>query len=285
MGIILGTNAYGKNAIHLSKIERHAHHHLFREITVSIHVKGDFALAHLQGDNALILPTDTQKNTVYVLAKDHLTGPVEEFALFLGDHFLEHNAQIEEVNISIAEKSWKRLSVEGQSFPHTFIEGGNQKRCAALVKRRGFVQLQSGVKDLLILKTTDSAFEKFLKDEYTVLPETSDRIMATNCEAWWQCNTTGNMAFDTTFDSVKNMLLKTFAVHKSLSVQHTLYAMGEAVLKEVPAVDEIRLVMPNRHHVPFNMAQFGMEPKNEIFIVTDAPYGYITGTVMRTKEG
>jgi urate oxidase len=149
-----------------------------------------------------------------------------------------------------------------------------------IVQNRNTITVTSGIKDLLILKTTDSGFEHYIKDKYTTLPETSDRILSTNCEVNWVYGSV-NHDFNRLFTAIRHNLLKTFAHHKSLSVQHTLYAMGEAVLSEIDAVKEISLKMPNKHHILYNLQQFGMPNNNDIFMATDEPYGYITGTLVR----
>lgn len=280
MAIKLGRNAYGKNAVNLSKIIRNKDYHEFRQISVNVALEGDFDTAHTEGDNSKILPTDTQKNTVYALAKDHFTTSIEAFGLFLADHFFSNNPQVTEVKIEIAEHCWSRMVFEGKPHTHSFVNGGSEKHVATIVKNASGVSISSGIKDLLILKTTDSGFEKFVKDKYTILKETSDRIFGTQCEAQWSYTSTG-LDFTALYTSIRNSLLHTFAEHKSLSVQHTLYAMGEEVLKDFSMVKEITLKMPNKHHILFNLEQFGSDNKNEIFIATDEPYGYITGTVIR----
>jgi urate oxidase len=280
MNIKLGKNAYGKNAVNLSKIIRHDDHHEFRQISVNVALQGDFETAHTLGDNTLILPTDTQKNTVYALAKSKFGGSIEEFALELANHFITNNPQVLQAEIEIDEHLYTRMAFDGNIHPHAYISSGNEKHVTTIVQDGEGVKLKSGIKELLILKTTDSGFEHFIKDQYTVLPETADRILATQCEAIWEYES-ADIDFTLMFDNIRTTLLKTFAFHKSLSVQQTLYAMGEAVLTEYEQVKEISLIMPNKHHIPFNLGQFGMENKNEIFMATDEPFGYITGTVVR----
>ncbi|HEX8425255.1 factor-independent urate hydroxylase [Hymenobacter sp.] len=280
MGIKLGINAYGKNAVNLSKIIRHADHHEFRQISVSVALEGDFDTAHTLGDNSKILPTDTQKNTVYALAKEHFTSTIEAFGIHLAEFFLSRNPQVSKVRIEIIEHSWQRMAFDGAAHTHSFTGGSTEKRRALITHTAEGTQVSSGLLDLLLLKTTDSAFESYIKDEYTVLKETTDRILATKCEATWQY-TTVDLDFEATYQSIRTTLLRTFAGHKSLSVQQTLYAIGEQILLQHDAVKEISLVMPNKHHIPFNLEQFGMENSNEIFVATDEPFGYITGTVVR----
>jgi len=280
MNIKLGKNAYGKNAVNLSKIIRHKDHHEFRQISVNVSLQGDFETAHTLGDNSKILATDTQKNTVYILAKEHFTGSIEAFAIYLADFFMAHNPQVSVVTVDIEEHSYKQMVFDGNTHPHAYIGGGNEKHTTTIVKTINGTKVKSGIKDLLILKTTDSGFVGYIKEPYTSLKETTDRILATQCETEWEYND-ANIDYTVTFTDIRETLLKTFAHHKSLSVQQTLYAMGEEVLKANDKVKEISLIMPNKHHIPFNLEQFGMENKNEIFMATDEPYGYITGTIVR----
>lgn len=280
MGIKLGINAYGKNAINLSKIIRHANHHEFRQISVSVALEGDFETAHTLGDNSQILPTDTQKNTVYALAKEHFTSTIEAFGIQLANFFFSRNPQISKVEIELVEHGWQRMSFDGEAHTHAFTGGSTEKRRAIINQTAEGVQVSAGFQDLLLLKTTDSAFEKYIKDEYTVLKETTDRILATKCEATWPY-THQDLDFEAIYQKIRTTLLRTFAEHKSQSVQQTLYAIGEQILLENEVVQEISLTMPNKHHISFNLEQFGIENNNEIFIATDEPFGYITGTVVR----
>ena len=280
MQIKLGKNAYGKNAVNLSKITRCDDYHEFRQISVNVSLQGDFETAHTVGDNTQILPTDTQKNTVYALAQIFFVSSIESFGLKLAQHFAGNNPQVTQTTIEITEHLWQRLFFENKEHPHAYISSGNEKHTAVIIQQHDVVQVVSGISDLLILKTTDSGFENYIKDKYTTLKETSDRIFATQCEVSWIYNTLPSN-FTVLYNDIRTVLLSTFAHHKSLSVQHTLFAMGEAVLKKFDEVQEISLKMPNKHHIPFNLDPFGMENNNEIFIATDEPYGYITGTVTR----
>lgn len=280
MSIKLGKNTYGKNAVNLSKIIRHPDYHEFRQISVNVVLEGDFETAHTIGDNSKILPTDTQKNTVYALAKEHFVSSIESFGLYLANYFKSNNPQVSSVCIEITEHSWKRMQFNGATHPHAYCSGSGEKHSATIVQTDNDITVTSGIADLLILKTTDSGFENYIKDQYTTLKETSDRIFSTQCEVSWKYNST-NILFVELFNGIRTTLLQSFADHPSLSVQHTLYAMGEAVLNKFAAVTEISLKMPNKHHILFNLEQFGMDNKNEIFIATDEPYGYITGTMVR----
>jgi urate oxidase len=280
MGIKLGLNAYGKNAVNLSRIIRHKNQHEFRQISVNVSLEGDFETAHTIGDNTKILPTDTQKNTVYALAKEHFTSSIEAFGLVLSQHFKSNNPQVSKTKIEITEYCWHRMVIDGIAHSHSFINGGSEKHITSITQTGTATCITSGIKDLLILKTTDSAFVEYIRDPYTTLKEASDRIFGTLCEIQWDYVSTG-VDFSSLYNDIRACLLKTFSAHKSLSVQHTLYAMGEDVLNGFREVKEITLKMPNKHHILANLEPFGMDNKNEIFIATDEPYGYITGTVTR----
>jgi urate oxidase len=280
MTISLGKNAYGKNAINLSKIIRNGDIHDIKQISVNVALKGDFDTAHTLGDNSKILPTDTMKNTVYILAKEYFTDSIEGFGIHLANHFFSNNAQVDEVKIELTEYFWQRMEFDGTPHPHSFVNGGSEKHIATIIQDANSVTVTSGIKDLLVLKTTKSGFEGYIKDAFTTLPETSDRIFSTQCEAIW-LHESNEIDFTKSYAAARNILLKTFSEHHSLSVQQTLYAMGEAVLQQDSAIVEISLVMPNKHHILFNMQPFGMENKNEVFMATDEPFGYITGTVKR----
>ncbi len=282
MRIKLGANTYGKNAVHLSRVVRHEGYHEFRQVSVSVALTGDFDAAHTAGDNSRILPTDTQKNTVYALAREHFTGTIEAFGLALSQHFLSRNPQVSQVRIELIEHLWQRLAFDGAAHPHAFTGGGAEKRTAVVTRTAAGPAITAGLKGLLLLKTTDSSFFGYPKDEFTTLPETTDRILATECAASWDY-TAAELDFEAQYQQIRQSLLRTFAGHHSLSVQHTLYAIGEKILQENDAVREISLVMPNKHHIPFNLEPFGLANTNEIFVATDAPFGYITGTVTREE--
>ena len=235
----LDTNAYGKNAIRLSKIIRHADRHDIRHISVDVALEGDFDAVHTIGDNSKVLPTDTMKNTVYALAKDHFTHSIEAFGLFLSGYFLSHNPQVSTVHINLTEYTWVRMNFDNTPHPHSFVNGGSEKHLAHITARRQGTQLSSGITDLLILKTTDSGFEHYIKDKFTTLKETSDRIFSTQCDITWLYDEIPPDP-EERYQAIRLDLLHTFATHKSLSVQHTLHAMGDAALRNFPLVKRSR---------------------------------------------
>jgi len=263
------------------KVARSDDRHELQNLTVNIALEGDFETIHTVGDNGLCLPTDTMKNTVYALAGQ--TQDIEEIEAFgqrLTAHFLANNTQISGVIIDIFETVWKRMKFDAGEHNHSFVKGSGEKRTAKITASRDCVAIESGVEDLIVLKTTDSGFVGFIKDEFTTLPETTDRIFSTAIKATWRYAKPGD-ASDIAFQAIRQTILKVFADHNSLSVQHTLYAIGEAILNEFPEVEEIAFSLPNIHCLPIDMTKFGQANDNRIFVPTDEPHGLIEARLTR----
>jgi|SRR5215210_1901454 len=278
--VALGQNNYGKSEIRLVKVVRGADRHELRDLTVDVTLEGDFEAAHLRGDNAGLLATDTMRNTVYALAKDHLTGSIEAFGAVLVDHFLDAGPTVEQARVRIVEYPWDRIRVDGRGHEHSFVRGSGER--TALVKGDpGGSRVEAGIDDLLVLKTTNSGFQGFLRERYTTLPETDDRILATVITASWSYGDATGLDFDGLWRGVRQRILATFTDHYSPSVQDTLYRMGKAVLDEFHEVEKIHLSLPNKHYLLYDLGRFGMENDNEIFHATSEPYGLIEGTVQR----
>ena len=272
---------YGKSRVRLMKVARQGDWHEFQDLTIKIAFEGDFTEVHTVGDNSNVLPTDTMKNTVYTLAQQ--TQEIEEievFAMRLAEYFLANNSQVTRAVIEIAEHDWTRINVGGEPHQHSFIKGGDEKRTTKVSRTREDATVESGVEDLIVLKTTKSGFVGFIKDRFTTLPETTDRILATSIKAAWIYKNsdaaTGNIWGD-----VRQTIIETFAGHNSLSVQHTLYAMGESVLEKFSDVEEIAFSLPNIHCLPIDFTRFGLENDNRIFVPTDEPHGLIEARLSR----
>jgi urate oxidase len=277
---MLAQSAYGKSGIRLVQVTRGADRHELREITVAIQFQGRFDESYTDGDNSMVLPTDTMKNTVYAFAAREPVKAPESFGLSLARHFLERNPRLTRVRIDLTEHPWNRVPQGERSSPHAFIRTGPETRTASISAHRKRTVVGAGVADLLILKSAHSAFSGFPRDEYTTLPETRDRLMATSLTSTWRYRSP-DMDFGLAWRAVRTTLLDVFAEHHSESVQQTLYAMGQAVLDRIEDVTAIRLVMPNKHHLPVDLSRFGLENRNEIFVPTDEPYGLIEATLVR----
>jgi urate oxidase len=280
MAIVLGPNQYGKAETHVVRVFRDTDRHEIRDLTVSTALRGDFAAAHVQGDQSAVLPTDTQKNTVFAFAKERGVGAVEEFALTLARHLVSATPAAEGARVEIAEAPWQRIQVGGRGHDHAFVRGGTGTRTTVVNLDRSGTHVVSGIRDLVVLKSTGSEFRGFLKDRYTTLEETDDRILATSLVARWRYDHT-DVDWDAAYEAVHSLLLERFAEPHSLALQQTLYGMGQAVLEHRPEVAEIRFSAPNKHHFLVDLTPFGLDNPHEVFFAADRPYGLIEASVVR----
>ena len=272
-------NRYGKSRIRLVKVRRSRDPHEIVDLTVDVQLEGAFEAVFVDGDNRPCLATDTMKNTVYALARQDPIDHVESFAIRLADHFLGKPA-VSRVRISAMEQPWGRLSAAGPPHPHAFVQAGAEHWTCVVTRDTQATEIVSGLANLVVLKTTDSGFSGFPRDEFTTLPDTEDRIMATSITAAWTYQT--EVPDFSARARVRRALVETFAAHQSRSVQHTLYAMARAVLDGIADVADIHLVMPNRHHLPVDLTPYGLENRNEIFVATEEPHGVIQATLRRS---
>jgi urate oxidase len=268
-------------------VARSGREHAIKDLNVSVALSGDQADTHLTGDNAKVLTTDAQKNAVYALAKRHGVGAIEQFALLLARHFLTTCPYISHARVGIDEYAWDRIP--GAESRHSFVRSGRETRTALVHADAGCdtdgghaPSVVSGLKDLVVLNSTGSEFHGFFKDEYTTLAETTDRVLATAVDARWRHR--GHAAgrdWDTAYAQARAALLTAFADTHSLSLQQTLYAMGERLVSHDEQIAEVRLALPNRHHFAVDLEPFGLANENEVFFAADRPYGLIEGTVAR----
>jgi urate oxidase len=279
MAIVLGPNRYGKAEVRVVAVDRSSPRHTFVDLDVSSSLRGDFAATHTAGDNAHVLTTDTQKNTVFAFARDGVGSP-EEFGLRLARHFAGSYDWITGARVAVESYGWDRIAVGGQPHEHAFRRTGGEVRTAVVTVDDDQAHVLAGLTDLVVLKTTGSEFWGFPRDRFTTLAETRDRILATAVTARWRYTGT-DLDFDACFDGVRTALLETFATTRSLALQQTLFAMGEAVLELNTCVAEIRLSMPNRHHFLQDLSAFGLDNPDVVYHADDRPYGLIEGTVLR----
>jgi urate oxidase len=282
MSFKLTSNHYGKSEVRLTKVIRNGDRHELLEFSVDILLSGDFARSYTHGDNTQIIATDSMKNTVYVLAKEQQFSTPERFAMLLASHFPRTYPQVFSAFVQVEQTNWARISVDRQPHNHAFVCGGPDLQTAtAVATRGGFSAITGGVSDLLLLKTTQSAFKGFVTDRYRTLKDADDRIFATKLTASWDFPTTGSPDFASVRQRIQSAMLNVFATKMSHAVQQTMHEMGEAALSAAPEINRIELEMPNKHRIPVNLQPFGLENSNEIFVWTDEPYGNIGATVER----
>jgi len=277
----LGENRYGKSRVRLSRITRHGDRHDFNEWSVGVLLEGDFETSFTEADNGKILPTDTMKNTVYSVARGSNAETIEKFAMELGDYLLDRNAQVSGVLVEIEEKAWEPMMVDGAPEATTFKLGGPEVHTVRAVRDQGREwSIRSGVDGLVILKTTKSAFTGYIKDKLTTLKPATDRIFGTRATATWEY-AEASPDHAQVRSRVVAALLKEFAAHDSMSVQHTLFDMGKEALNAAPEIARITLTMPNLHHLLADLGPFNQDNPNHIFVPIDEPHGYIEATIER----
>ena len=285
-GVRLGGNRYGKSRVRVAKVTRGTDGvHSFRELNVEVLAEGDFDASYLAGDNADVLPTDTMKNTLYVLAARHGIENPERFGALAGAFFLERNPAMRSVELTLRETRWERLTVDGGAHPHAFRAPGPGGPMARVTTTREDgnvrVETESGVDDLYLLKTGGSGFAGFRRDELTTLPETADRLLSTLLKGRWLYGAEPGGGYEAANAAALEAMLAVFAQEYSVSVQATLYRMGRAAIGAVPEIRRVTLGMPNRHYLPFDLTRFGLPNTNEVFFPTDEPHGQIEASVER----
>jgi urate oxidase len=281
---VLGQNQYGKAETRVVRVIRNGAVHHLKDLNVSVALSGDMDMVHYSGSNASVLPTDTAKNTVFAFAKEHGIESAEQFGIHLARHFVTSQAPIRRARIRIEEYAWERIT-EPAGGEHSFVRKGQETRTTEVTYDGTGWRVVSGLKDLVVMNSTDSEFWGYVKDRYTTLKETTDRILATELNARWRFNWTADdqpaPAWDESYQAVRGHLLSAFAGTYSLSLQQTLYTMGSRVVDSVPEIDEIRLSMPNQHHFLVDLSPFDLKNDNEVYFAADRPYGLIEGTVLR----
>lgn len=283
MATVLSQAGYGKSEVRLVKVCRRPDGHDLRDLTIDTRLDGDFAAAYVHADNSGLLATDTMRNVVYALAKQHSIEDIEAFGRRLVDHFLAAGAGVRSARVNIVEHPWARLHVRGRAHEHAFQRGAGGNRVATVSGDGDERHIEAGIDDLFVLRTAGSGWEGFVRDRYTTLPETSERILATIITARWSYRA-GNVDFGVAWHGVRQTILEAFADHYSPSVQFTLHHMGKAVLDARPEVERISFSLPNKHHLLYDLGRFGLENDNEIFHATSEPYGVIEGTVERSPS-
>jgi urate oxidase len=267
-------DAYGKSQNRLMRVVRDSPRHVIRDVTVDVRLRGDFEDVYLEGDNTGIPATDTMKNTVFALGKTEFsTGSIEDFGKALVRHFVTRD-RVETAHITLTEHPWER------THDHGFYRGSSGDHIAWVSGDGESFEIKAGLGDLFVLRSTGSGFSGFDRDEFTSLPETDDRILATVVSAEWTYGASTDYA--AAWQTARDALVTAFTDHFSESVQQTIYLMATAILDAVPEVLEVTIELPNKHHNLVDLSVFGLENPNEVFIATQDPFGLITGTVRRT---
>ncbi|MGW0332570.1 factor-independent urate hydroxylase [Streptomyces sp. NPDC003011] len=285
--VFLGQNQYGKAENRVVKITRDGATHHIKDLNVSVSLSGDMDEVHYSGSNANVLPTDTTKNTVYAFAKEHGIESAEQFGIHLARHFVTSQEPIHRARIRIEEYAWERIENAGEGA-HSFVRQGQETRLAQITYDGSSWEVVSGLKDLVVMNSTDSEFWGYVKDKYTTLPEAHDRILATQVSARWRfgwCDDARQPPqWDESYEQTRKHLLEAFAETYSLSLQQTLYQMGARIIDHRDEIDEVRFSLPNKHHFLVDLEPFGLKNATDdgaVYLAADRPYGLIEATVLR----
>jgi len=276
--VILTANQYGKAENRVVRVVRDTDRHEVADLNVTSQLRGDFEAAHTKGDNSHVVPTDTQKNTIFAFAKDGIPSP-EAFLLRLADHFTSEFDWVTGGRWAADQFGWTRID----DHDHAFYRGAPEIRTAVLVRDGDTNTMLSGFYSLTVMKTTESGFVGYPKDKYTTLQETTDRILATDISVKWRYNTTDSaeIDFNALYDSVKATILTEFSKGYSNALQQDLYDMAAAVIDRHPQIDEVKFSCPNKHHFLSDLSFCGLENPGEVFYAADRPYGLIEATIQR----
>jgi urate oxidase len=281
MTVILGANQYGKSEVRMVAVDRSSEQQRFCDLNVGITLSGELRDVHVTGDNAHVVATDTQKNTVFAFARQAPVGEIEDFALRLGRHFVSEFEPITRARVRVESSGWQRIEVRGAPHPHAFVRAGSELRTATAVCDVEGEWVISGIEGLVVLKTSGSEFTGYIKDRYTTLQEATERILCTAVTARWRHDGV-QIDWAPSFAAARQLLLERFAELHSLSLQQSLYAMASALIEGRPEIVEVRMSMPNRHHFVVDLKPFGLDNPNEIFRVEDRPYGLIEACILQS---
>ncbi|THA84355.1 factor-independent urate hydroxylase [Streptomyces sp. A0592] len=293
MATILGQNQYGKAENRVVKITRDGDTHHIKDLNVSVALSGDMDDVHYSGSNANVLPTDTTKNTVYAFAKEYGIESAEQFGIHLARWFVNSQEPIQKARIRIEEYSWSRIAtsdanskfIGSDEVNHSFVRNGGETRVTQITYDGTNWEVISGLKDLVVMNSTNSEFWGYVKDKYTTLQEAYDRILATQVSSRWRFNWSDDEQrmpnWEKSYAETRKHMLQAFAETYSLSLQQTLYQMGSRIINHRSEIDEVRFSLPNKHHFLVDLEPFGLKNDNEVYFAADRPYGLIEATILR----
>jgi len=272
--------SHGKGEVHVVTVEREGDVHNIRDYTVTSAIRGNLERIYTHGDNATCIPTDTQKNITFSLARDGMGAP-EEFALRFGRYMKDNYPEVVTGGRwEIMSVQWDRIETPHGPHDHSFVRAGKEERYTVVQLHEGDFHIVSGLKELTVLKSTGSAFVGYPKCKHTTLKETSDRIMSTDVSMWWEYNRL-DADFDAIYDSVRQIVLTEFAEKFSLALQHTMWAASAQIIDKHPEINTVRMQCPNNHHFVEDLSAYGQDNPNIVHYAADRPYGDITSEVTR----
>ncbi|KAK0738248.1 hypothetical protein B0T18DRAFT_242133 [Schizothecium vesticola] len=288
---------YGKDNVRVYKVHRDQETGVqtVTEMTVCCLLEGEIETSYTEADNSVVVATDSIKNTIYIKAKEHPVNPPELYAAYLTQHFIDTYPHITSAHVKVIVHRWTRMTVDGAPHPHSFFRDGQETRNVEATATRGAgITIKSGIVGLLVLKSTGSAFHGFVRDEYTSLPETWDRILSTDVDCSWTWAPFATVAavvdgverFDKAWESARAITMKTFALDESASVQNTMYKMSQQILDAAPETAVVGYSLPNKHYFEIDLSWHkGMKNTGkdaEVYAPQSGPNGLIKCEVARS---
>nr|8OFK_AAA Chain AAA, Uricase [Gallus gallus]8OFK_BBB Chain BBB, Uricase [Gallus gallus]8OFK_CCC Chain CCC, Uricase [Gallus gallus]8OFK_DDD Chain DDD, Uricase [Gallus gallus]8OH8_AAA Chain AAA, Uricase [Gallus gallus]8OH8_BBB Chain BBB, Uricase [Gallus gallus]8OH8_CCC Chain CCC, Uricase [Gallus gallus]8OH8_DDD Chain DDD, Uricase [Gallus gallus] len=280
---------YGKNTIKFLRLHREGKKHFVKEVEVCTHLRLTSAHEYLDGNNSFVIPTDTIKNIVLVLAKKNGISSIEQFAIDICKHFMTTFCQVAYVKTYIQEVPWQRQYQNGVPHIHSFILVPDGIRfCEAEQCRNGPLVVCAGIKDLKLMKTTQSGFEGFYRNEHTTLPERNDRILCGEFFCKWSYGECRDFDFDCIWSKVRECILEAFSGppdcgEYSPSYQRTVNCIQMCVLSRVPQVQVIEVILNNNFYNVVDMKALGCTNDKEVLVPVETPYGSCACTLGRKK--
>ncbi|KAK3265316.1 hypothetical protein CYMTET_25992 [Cymbomonas tetramitiformis] len=263
--VSLEHQVHGKERVRVARVWREGTVHHFVEWMVGVVLESDMEHAYLNGDNTGMTATDTMKNTCYIVAKrmEQRCSP-EEYAIALATHLVTTYPKVTGTKITVQQSPWERVCVQGEAHCHGFAQSGSETRVAEVYLADGRKPVVcSGFSGHKVLKTTQSGYEGYIHDQYTSLPDTRERMVATSVDAKWSyCADVQD--YDAVYKRMLTSLDEAFfgAPRKGVyspSVQFTLFEMGKRAIASIAEVQTVTLTMPNIHFLPGGNDKLGLK--------------------------
>lgn len=267
---MLSSHSYGASHIPLLRITRRGDRHDLRDLVIGVGVEGDVADAFTRGDNALLLPSDTLRNTAHAIARDETLAEIEHIGMALAGHFMSHQPQFTRVRIDLAEQPWARLPVGGRAQGQAFTTSNSERRTAVVTSNGSRMSVVAGLDDFTIMKTGGAAFEGYLADQFTTVASAPERVLSVTAAASWTY-VHDEVPFGVTWHAIRQLLIEAFVEHHSRSAEHTAHAMADMVLASYVDVGDVTVRLRQRSLPLVELEKFGIENGRVLFQPEEAP--------------
>ena len=212
---------------------------------ITILVYGDaFWPTYTMGNNTGLVATDSMKNFVQREMLNYEGSDLEDCCRFLGSKFLDMYPQVEGVQMSAVEIPYAALPESDVAF----APAGPDRAFARLeLNPDGVVEIVSGISGFKLLRLGGSAFHGFVRDQYTTLPDITNRPLHMWLDLEW-LYTQSSEAFSSgaVTAAVRRIVRDVFHGFESGSIQQVIYQIGTKMLADIPGIAEVHLEADNR---------------------------------------